>query len=288
MNITNELKTYFESRYRPRTVESYLKEWTAYQVHASGVEQADHRTILSYIEHLQSKGWSARSINRSLSVLQQSYGHLYPTRSNPVQGLRLKRATPPSIPRPLRAEALRKALDTWPRTTAQEKRDYLMLSFIHHQALNSGELKALQLTAIDLDQAILHVASHQRSISRELSLQATQIAPLSDYIHRIGPKLGGRRYERGYLFSTGGQSLNLQNQLQKLSQAAQSALLSEGHVLHNLEHWRSSRIVHLLERYPLLEVQQLIGHRYASSTERYEVHVVEQLGETLSRYHPLA
>ncbi|MGH2645228.1 MAG: hypothetical protein ACRDE2_14840, partial [Chitinophagaceae bacterium] len=49
---------------------------------------------------------------------------------------------------------------------------------------------------------------------------------------------------------------------------------------------RASTIVHWLRLYHLRKVQYLAGHKYISSTERYQSSNLEDLKEDISKYHP--
>ena len=84
-------------------------------------------------------------------------------------------------------------------------------------------------------------------------------------------------------FITGGASKKLTNSLGKLKKQLQKKLPK----LENLEHWRSSVIIHWLESQALLEVQQKLGHRFASSTEKYQIHAIKNLQKELLLHHPL-
>ena len=49
---------------------------------------------------------------------------------------------------------------------------------------------------------------------------------------------------------------------------------------------RGSRIALWLQGKNLREVQQMAGHKYISSTERYQMGKVEDLQKELDKYHP--
>ena len=91
-------------------------------------------------------------------------------------------------------------------------------------------------------------------------------------------------YETDKLLVTGGSSRSLRGLFKSVLDKAKKELPA----LINLEHWRSSVIVHWLQHQPLLEVQEMLGHRFASSTERYQLQAVQSLQEALEKYHPLA
>ena len=54
----------------------------------------------------------------------------------------------------------------------------------------------------------------------------------------------------------------------------------------NAQQLRANRIVLWLKQYNLRQVQYMAGHRYISSTERYQMDKVEDLQKQLGKYHP--
>ena len=183
---------------------------------------------------------------------------------------------------PIEIEELEAVLRAWSSEKVKDQRAKVVLSLLHCQALGAGDLAALELEHVDLERAILSVPSVGKSNSRELLLQANQIKLLDNYIHVVRPKL--LVYETDKLLLTGGSSRSLRGLFKSVLDKAKKQLPA----LQNLEHWRSSVIVHWLQHQPLLEVQEKLGHRFASSTERYQLQAVKSLQEALEKYHPLA
>lgn len=291
MKQTNQVQAYLQDQYSPKTATRYWLHWREFEEYIKlsnqRIKETNHQHILSYIKELQGQGIKAQQINKQLHLIERILGHLYPQKSNPVRGLRLQQGARPSLPEPIPEAVLLQVLEYWPRLEPKEKQDYLLLSLIHYQALNGRELGALKLEHLNLEQGLLSIPSCSRSASRELLIQDHQMPLFKDHIAHTRPTLGGPRLSQGYLFSPGGKDAQFNNTLQRLKHNVQAVFTRLGYELHNLEHWRSSRIIQLLERFPLLEVQALIGHKYASSTERYQLQGIEQLSEALRWHHPL-
>ncbi len=57
--------------------------------------------------------------------------------------------------------------------------------------------------------------------------------------------------------------------------------------IHSCRHIRQSVITLWLKRYDLRTVQYIVGHKRISSTERYQVGYLEDLQESINKYHPL-
>ena len=50
---------------------------------------------------------------------------------------------------------------------------------------------------------------------------------------------------------------------------------------------RMSVVMHWLKQYDLRIVQHMIGHRYVSTTQRYQDQDLEDLQQQLGKYHPM-
>lgn len=291
MNRQTRILSFLQEHYSPQTTTPYYRHWQEFEQYLKlqqiSLTKTTHPQLLAYIQHLQKGKISAQQINKQLKIIERIYAHLYPQKSNPVQGLRLQRGARSSLPEPLREAVLLEVLAHWKQENPRDQQNHLLLQLIHHQALRSSELNALKIQHLDLNKGLLQIPSCSRSASRELLLQAHQIALFQNHLTHIRPTLGGKRVGLDYLFSAGGKDAYLMNTLARLSRQTKAVFNEKGYILHNLAHWRSSRIVHFLERLPLLEVQTLVGHKYASSTERYQLQGVEQLSEALRWHHPL-
>jgi hypothetical protein len=57
--------------------------------------------------------------------------------------------------------------------------------------------------------------------------------------------------------------------------------------LKDIKQIRTSVIVNWLKIYNLRKTQYLAGHRYVSSTEKYQINNIEALQDEIKRYHPI-
>lgn len=281
MNILNLLK----EKYKTTTATSYFKSWKDFEIFCNtltiNILEIDYKLLLTYVEHLKERKHKAVSINRKLMILEKIYSHLLPTQNNPTKGFRVKSESRKPIQEPLEVADLQNVLNNLPTKKTYHKRNHLILSFIHFQALRCNEIEALEIQHIDLQNALLQVPKVGRNDSRNLELNALQIVEIQNYINETRSQLLQSKSSK--LFLTGGNADTLTNSLAKFKKQLQKQLPR----LQNLAHWRSSIIVHWLEHQPLLEVQAKLGHRYASSTEQYKIHAVKNLQQQLHLHHPL-
>ncbi|MCH2046373.1 MAG: tyrosine-type recombinase/integrase [Saprospiraceae bacterium] len=279
------IKTYLDSKYKAATASSYYKEWLAFKSYLEKeqipINALIHDTIISYVEDLQSKGLQGHSINRKLAIIEQVYKALPLPKVNPVRGFRVQGQHKKALLAPLDYKQLSQYLSEFKASTAIQKRNRLILSLIHHQALKTSEIKALKLEHVKLKQAQIFIPSVLRSKARTLNLTALQVVWMSEYLAKNRLELPNPN--RSNLFLSSGGSAQLTNSLLKLQKLVKKGLVS----LQNLAHWRSSVIVYLLENNSLLAVQSKLGHRYASSTERYQIYAIKSLQESLKQHRPL-
>ena len=76
---------------------------------------------------------------------------------------------------------------------------------------------------------------------------------------------------------------NISNQVQWMFK--QLRQLNPGII--NAQQIRSSVLTHWLKKNSLREVQYMAGHKYVSSTERYQVNNLDDLQNELGRHHPM-
>jgi integrase/recombinase XerD len=81
-----------------------------------------------------------------------------------------------------------------------------------------------------------------------------------------------------------GASLKLQNILAKLSKE----LRQINNKFKNTKQLRTSVIINWLKQYNLRKTQYFAGHRYISSTEKYQQDDLESLHKTINTFHPFS
>jgi integrase/recombinase XerD len=55
----------------------------------------------------------------------------------------------------------------------------------------------------------------------------------------------------------------------------------------NAKQIRSSAIITWLKQYHLRQVQYMAGHKYVSSTERYQLNHIDELQTAIQEHHPM-
>lgn len=148
----------------------------------------------------------------------------------------------------------------------------VMLGFLVFQGLRSAELKRIEIGHINENKGTLYIPGSRKSASRELKLLSAQMRPLFKLLDSLPLK-------QASLFEK-----NVDNQL--------FALLDELRGLNsqvqNATHIRASVILHWLQLHGKRRTQYMIGHKWISSTEHYELQDLEGLTNLLTEHHPQA
>jgi site-specific recombinase XerD len=155
---------------------------------------------------------------------------------------------------------------------AASLRRKVMIGLLVFQGLRSSDLKRLEISHINDEKGTIYIPATLRSSSRELKLQSSQMRTLFKLLTSLEDK------QASLLFSNDvdNQLFHLLQELRGLNQKVQNAT-----------HIRASVIMHWLKLHGKRQVQYMIGHKWISSTEHYEIQDLETLTNQLEKHHPL-
>ena len=251
--------------------------------------------VLRYVESLKQRGLSPQRINNYLNSLSQYY-RLVHQEYNPVGILRLQSHRGNVLEQVLDYEELELLYASHPSGSDREKRNRVLLGMLVYQGLSTGDIHQLKVKSVDLEKGCLSIPGHGRTNGRALELKVFQVLALQEYLLVVRPRLleqlsgvvAGRRavvdarVEEQLFFSRSG-SLALKNSLKYLF----VDLKQLNPKVVSVKQLRASVLAHWLRDRDVRQVQYLAGHRYVSSTERYDLYRYEALKTQLEQYHPL-
>lgn len=249
--------------------------------------EVSYNDILEYINHLKEKGNKKSSINGNLNSIKHFYNYLQKeneVKFNPAEALRLRniiRKVPHNL---LEKEDLEQLYKNFNSTGITGKRNKTILSLLIFQGLNTGEISAIEVKDVKLEEGKIYVPQVGRSNSRTLKLEAFQILQLQKYITQIRPIiLAIAEKESDKLFTNAGKSNKLNNGYFHLIKQ----LKKQNPKVKNYKQIRASIITIWLKEKNIRQVQYMSGHRYISSTEIYRTDTLENLQEMIEELHPL-
>lgn len=267
---------------RPKSVALYqfsLDQWQTWlQAQGLVAETSNYTHLLWFIQACGEKGYQKRYINGHLRAIRHYFNYLIQEQRidyNPAANLHI-RGVQRTIPHGLLdRDALDHLYEAYLSSNEKKLRQQVMLGLLVFQAVTMGELLQLHPAHIQLSKGLLQLPGGSRSEERTLKLEAPQMIPLQTYLSTL--PFGQP------LFTDVGNEQQLSNRLYWL--------MSELRFIHpgvkNASQLRQSVITEWLKVKDIRYVQQWAGHRYVSSTERYQTQDLATLQSDLNRFHPL-
>jgi integrase/recombinase XerD len=266
---------------RYRLDEKIFTDWLS-QEQLSG-DDATYNDVIAFMRYLQEKGKSKKTIHARLNILRHYFTHLIgegKRQDNPAAGVYVRgivRKLPGNLLGREELEELHRRYQVQLNVDAAKK---IMLGLLIYQGLQSEEITRLEAGHILLKEGKLFVKGTPHSNERWLPLQAHQVVELQQY-------LAANRFKEGIFLARpvrkDASVRNINNrmrhmivQLQKLNPK-----------VINVNQIRNSVITFWLQQYNLRQVQYMAGHKYVSSTERYQVLHTGDLQSELQKHHPM-
>jgi len=249
--------------------------------------QLSYGDVLLYIKQCTARGNSKRTLQVLVNTLKHYFNYLVEEgdlTANPAERILIKGVRRRIIYNILEIEELEEIYHNYKNKGLAGKRNKIILGLIIYQGLNAKELGKLEPQDIKLREGEIYIPGSRRSNSRELQLQAHQVIDIMDYINetrKLILAVAGK--ESSKLFISLGEADQFRSIIDKLMRA----LRKQDSRVKDMKQLRASVIVHWLKHYNLRKVQYLAGHRYISSTEKYQANNLEDLQEEISKYHPI-
>lgn len=291
-------KTYLQKeRHSDNSIERYLWRLKDYEnwCKKRGVKpnQIDYKTLLKYIKYLQSKNWKAETVNNQIRGINYYFEYLIAVGfrlDNPAEDVKVKRERTKVMSNLLSSDELEDLYYSFETEnindfyfTATAKRNKVIVGLIVYQALNSTTLAKLQIEHLQLYKGKIYVPSTRKSNSRTLILKSWQVIELMEYINEYRPKI----QKHINLFDETLFPLNT-NQFNTILGSVMKKLKQTNYKVINANQLRASVITNWLENYNIREVQEMCGHKYIGSTEKYQQDNLENLQEAIRNFHPIS
>ena len=271
------------------------------------VTRVSYPDLMAFIKHSRKKD-STGLLNRKLGAIRKYYEWLQfegEIEKNPASGIYLKgkkRSVPHDL---LDRETLDQLNENYHVTDERAQRNKVILGLLIYQGLTTEELHKLEPEHIKLKAGKIEIPAGSKTQSRTLQLEPHQILELQEYIKITRPQLLDKilSYDHKQPFYRAGRKVN---QIDKAQLQRQLLISSNGstHIKNTLKYLiqalqrineevksaaqiRQSVITEWLKVKDLRTVQYMSGHRYVSTTERYQSNNLEDLEEALNVHHPL-
>jgi integrase/recombinase XerD len=261
-----------------------------------------YNDLISFIDYCKLEGNTNGHINMKLRSIRNFYEYLKkqdPSIKNPAANLYLKGSCHKIISGTINFKELESLYQDYTTSTLRQKRNKVILGLLVYQGVTTDDLKRIDTGDVHLKEGKIHVLGDRRRGSRNLELKSFQILELHEYLTVVRPmiikgidnpkpsrkpdKINIERIKSQLFISING-SENIKNSLlhlfrdvQKINQGITSAMQI-----------RQSTITWWLKTMNLRQVQYMAGHKYVSSTERYQTNYLDNLQSKLEKCHPLS
>lgn len=249
-------------------------------------ETIDYKTFLKYIEELKKTGIKTNTLQSYIGNLKIYFNYLQEENyraDNPIESINIKGKVKTVLGNLLTADELEDlyySYETKDNDLAR-KRNKIIIGLLVYQGLHTKELQHLKEEHIEFYKGKIHIPQTNKTNGRTLELKPWQLMELMEYIKEIRPQIVPKHQEA--LFTSSYGNTNISNVLKKLN----DELKLINYNYQNAIQIRNSVIVNYLKTNNLRKAQYFAGHRYISSTERYQQDNLEELHEMINSFHPI-
>lgn len=288
-----------EKKYNVHTIRQYKNctgiylEWLHENNHHP--EEVTYKIVIEFIEDIQ-QTYSLNHYKRIIIAIKHYHDSLG-NAINPVSGIFIKGQRKSILNDIIDYNQLKECYENYEALDDRSKRNKMMLSLMINQAVNTTELHILEPGHIRLKEGKIYIPSHENVNSRILNLAASQMLELQEYLLVVRPSMignistpkSGKKpkaikpeiYDKLFIGENGGQALKttlnyLFRRIKNLYPRITSCKII-----------RATVIAEWLKTIDIRKVQYMAGHRYVSSTERYNVMNLQELKDSLNKYHPM-
>lgn len=276
MNFTSYLQ---QKRYSKRTgdrytgyIDRFLTWLTAQSIDTNGFTYND---LLSFMRNANDQGITKRTLHNILCVVRHYCNYLIhegKRTDNPAAGVFIKglvRKLPTAL---ISFDELEELYRQYSIQLSVDRSKKIMLGLMIYQGVTVGELERIERRDIKLKEGKIKIKATGRTNERTLDLHAAQMVELQHY-------LSENKYEEK-LFTGSWISNRVQYMFDQLKQLNPKVI--------NAKQIRSSVITHWLRKNHLRQVQYMAGHKFVSSTQRYQLNHLDDLKNELQLHHPMS
>ncbi len=275
-----------ERRASPHTLRSYAADLAGFNeflghARVTGPAAVDARVVRAYVASLHQRGLARSSISRKLAAVRSCFRFLARrgfVESNPARQVRAPRV-PGRLPSFLPKDESKELLDRAPAATPAGRRDHAILELLYASGIRVAECCGLDVADLDRRQGTIRVlgkGGHER------------VVPVGDAaLAAVDAYLSARAVAGGALFTNErGGRLTPRSVHRIVGRQARAAGIVRRVTPHTFRHTFATHMMG--EGADLRLVQELLGHRRLSTTQRYTHVSPERLMTVYDAAHPRA
>tara|TARA_B100000282_G_scaffold14800_1_gene10392 strand:- start:251 stop:1165 length:915 start_codon:yes stop_codon:yes gene_type:complete len=283
----------FEKRVSKNTVISYksdlisflrfLKEYENQKVSFESLKFIDEKTIVGWFYYRIKKNISQRSNARALSSIKNFFEYL--KKQNSIKSSKILAIKSPkfqeSLPRPLSFKQVEKIFFNFTKDGNNwiRRRNQSIFLLMWGYGLRISEVLNIKLKNIKYTEFILVKSKGKKDRSLPI------LPELKQYIFKMLNEVPFCIKDEDYIFlGKRGKKLNPVIIQRELSRIRREQLLPENTTPHSLRHTFATQL--LDNKVDLRSIQELLGHKSLSTTQKYTAVDVSKIRETIDNFHP--
>lgn len=281
------------SEHTLRNYATDLRLFATFAGPATPLAEVQARHVRGFLADLHAHGCGKATLARRLSSIRSLFR--FCTRQELLQDNPARRIAAPKLPRPLppipTTGQVNELLDQSPTTAVGfPERDYALLELLYGSGLRVGELTALNLPDVSFELALVRVTGkgrRQRQVpfGGKAAAALRRYLPLRQQLLAALPKRPAPNAAAALFLNRRGGRLTARSVARIVKTAARAFGLPLDLHPHSLRHAFAS---HLLgEGADLRAIQEMLGHRRLSTTQRYTRTDIRQIAAVYDRAHPL-
>ena len=284
MNFTNYLQ---QKKLSASTVKTYTRRSNYFlawlQQEDNSTENFTYNDVLDFMRYCTAEQKSKRNIHALLGTVRHYSNYLIlqgKRNDNPAAGIFIKglsRKLPINL---LSVEEMEELFKQYSILLNVDSSKKIMLGLMVYQGLMGGELMRIESQHIKIKEGKLFIKGTKRSNERTLDLKALQITELQNY-------LNANKFKEGPMFTEQKLKILSDKNIPNRVQYMFDQLKKLNPKVINAKQIRSSVITEWLRKNNLRQVQYMAGHKYVSSTERYQTNNLDDLQNELQQHHPM-
>lgn len=246
--------------------------------------EIEYEQFMDYVTFCHKKQNTIHTIRLKIKSLEHYFEYLELT-ENPAKMVRLKGGTKKIVSDILTPEELNEIYEIQTTFGLVEKRNKVLLSLVVFQGVGSSELQRIELKDVDLMNGKIYIAASRTANERTLDLKVQQLLLLQDYMLNVRSlilKEAGKTSD--YFLVNSGQGKGVMTNVIAI---LLRKIKPQYPKLKDLQQIRQSVISEWLKTEGLRKAQYMAGHRYVSSTERYDVDRFEGLKKEFKSHYLL-
>lgn len=283
------LELYLKQNLSTKTADSYLYTIDHFLKTNPKAKRYTFQNIVSYMEEVGRKQSNIQYRVRILSAIKKYYDYLVMVglrNEHPCKKLTIKNKQNQSVQVQdlFSSEELQLLLTRENRYQFLDSRNSVLLSLLIYQGLTSEELSELTVKNIDLDAGTVYVKASTNQNRRTLELLNKQMIVFSKYLNDIRPELLRCDTDK-LLLSKLGKPISVDG-IHAIIEPLKPLFPDKN---LNPRTIRMSVICNWLneKKIPLEKVQELAGHKWPGTTEKYIKVDSFQQRELINKYFPM-